>query len=160
MPMINQLPKQDTISDGDLLPVWVSSQSDARRIPASVLKAYFQETDEEEAEDEREQAKTVIITPAAVASSYVVPFDPAHSEFWLVVEPSGASVPSLAVTLPDLDETGTGYEFMISTIRPITALTFIGAGGAQVFSGLSALTANQTLKLRFVVATNSWYTIT
>jgi hypothetical protein len=148
MTTINFLSPVDTVSGGDQLPVFVTSQGDARRVPVSVLLDYFEQ------QYPSPQLTANLYTPTP---GFALPV-PNSGNQWMQLQPAG-TLATGTITLPLNTLTPDGTEVLITTTQTVTALT-IALNGATAASGApTTLAANGFARMRFIVSRNSWYRV-
>lgn len=150
MPYINQLPLLMVASPGDQIPVYTPNNGDARRLPIGALLAYFQQT------FASPTLATNVYTPGT-GFNLPVP-TPVAQQQWMLIQPAG-TLATGSVTLPLNTQTPDGTEVLITTTQQITAFTLNGNGASALYGEPSTLAAEDFFRMRFVVATNSWYRI-
>jgi hypothetical protein len=149
MPTINQLPTITTLSGGDQLPVYATSNGDARKASISTLVEYFQTTF-------ADPNYTVVIN-APTNSGFNIALAASSQSIWLIMNPSGAFAAG-SVTLPPVANCYDGQEIIIISTQTISALTINGNGGTLVGIPLS-LGAGSSFTIRFNELQSTWYTI-
>lgn len=150
MPYINQLPLLAIVNPGDQIPVYSPNNGDARRLPMSQLLAYFQSS------FASPDLSTNVYTPGT-GFNLAVPTPTSNQ--WILLQPAG-TLATGTITLPINTQTPDGTEILITSTQQVTAFTIAANGAANVYgNGLSALSAGDNLRLRFVQSTNSWYRI-
>jgi hypothetical protein len=150
MPTINQLSGISQVSGGDLLPVYVSNNGDARKVSITQLLQYFQ---------------TVFASPTVSTNLYTpgtgfnitVP-TPTSEQQWMLIQPAG-TLASGTVTLPLNTGVPDGTQVLITTTQEITAFTLALNGAAAGFAFPPTLEAGAGFTVRYYQATNSWYNI-
>jgi len=150
MPTINQLAGLSQVSGGDLLPIYVPNNGDARKVSVSQLLAYFQ---------------TVFAAPTVSANLYTpgagfnitVP-TPVSEQQWMLLQPAG-TLATGTITLPLNTGTPDGTQLLVTTTQIITAFTLALNGAAAAFGAPTTLAANAFFTMRFYQSTNSWYRI-
>lgn len=150
MATINQLSQMTTVSGADLLPVYSSSNGDARKLSVSALLTYFQQ---------------FFAAPTVATSGYTpttgfnitVP-TPVSEQQWMLLQPAG-TLAAGTVTLPLNTGVPNGTEVLITSTQTITSLTVAGNGASNVFGAPTTLSAGGFARLRFYQASNSWYRI-
>ena len=150
MPTINQLAGLSQISGGDLLPIYVPNNGDARKVSVTQLLAYFQ---------------TVFAAPTVSTNLYTpgtgfnitVP-TPVSEQQWMLLQPAG-TLATGTITLPLNTGTPDGTQLLVTTTQIITAFTLALNGAAAAFGAPTTLAANAFFTMRFYQATNSWYRI-
>jgi hypothetical protein len=150
MPTINQLSGISQVSGGDLLPVYVSNNGDARKVSINQLLQYFQQT---------------FASPTLSTNLYVpgtgfnitVP-TPVSNDQWMLLQPAG-TLATGTITLPLNTGVPDGTTVLITTTQEITSLTIALNGASAIFGGVTSLAAGTATAIRFYQATNSWYQI-
>jgi hypothetical protein len=150
MPTINQLSGISQVSGGDLLPVYVSNNGDARKVSITQLLQYFQ---------------TVFASPTLAVNLFVpgsgfnitVP-TPVAEQQWMLLQPAG-TLASGTITLPLNTGVPDGTTVLITTTQQITSLTLALNGASAIYGAATSLAAGTATTLRFYQATNSWYQI-
>ncbi len=150
MPNINQLSGLSQVSSGDLLPVYVPNNGDARKVSIGQLLAFFQR------QFASPTLSTQLVTPGTGFNVAVQ--TPVSQQQWLILQPAG-TLASGAVTLPLNTQTPDGTEVLITTTRQITAFTLALNGAANAYGAPNTLSAEDFFRVRYYAATNSWYRI-
>lgn len=151
MATINQLSQMSAVSGADLLPVYSSSNGDARKLSVSALLTYFQQ------QFASPTVSTSLYVPTTGFSIAVT--TPVSEQQWLLLQPAG-TLATGTIVLPLNTSTPDGTEVLITTTQTITALT-IGLNGAVAVSGNpTTLSAGAAVRLRYYQSTLSWYAIT
>lgn len=150
MPTINQLSAADSLSDGDLLPVYSQNNGDARKAALSLLAAYLQgkitSTDDK---------TTQYAAPSATA--FNIQIAGTGQSIWLILTPTGAFADG-TLTLPPVAGVLDKQEILVNTTQAVTALTIAG-NGATVTGAPTTLAANAFFRLRFDGVTDTWYRV-
>lgn len=150
MATINQLSQMGQVSGADLLPVYSSTNGDARKLSISALLTYFQTT----------FAAPTMATNVYVPStgfSIAVP-TPVAQQQWIILQPVG-TLATGTITLPLNTTTPDGTEVLVSTTQQITAFTLSLNGASAAYGDPTTLAAEDFFRMRFVQSTNSWYRI-
>jgi hypothetical protein len=150
MPTINQLAGLSQISGGDLLPIYVPNNGDARKVSVSQLLTYFQTV------FAAPTVSTNLYTPGA-GFNITVP-TPVSEQQWMLLQPAG-TLATGTITLPLNTGTPDGTQLLVTTTQIITAFTLALNGAAAAFGAPTTLAANAFFTMRFYQATNSWYRI-
>jgi hypothetical protein len=151
MPTINQLPVLSQLSSGDQIPVYNTVNGDARRASINALLQYFQQS------FAAPTVSTNIYVPTT-GFNITVP-TPVSEQQWMLIQPAG-TLASGTITLPLNTGVPDGTEVLITTTQEITALTISLNGATAVFGSPATLQGGAAVRLRFYLATNSWYAIT
>jgi len=150
MPTINQLSGISQVSGGDLLPVYVSNNGDARKVSITQLLQYFQTT------FAAPTVATNLYTPGT-GFNITVP-TPVSEQQWMIIQPAG-TLAAGTITLPLNTGTPDGTQVLVTTTQIITAFTLALNGAASAFGAPTTLAANAFFTMRFYQATNSWYRV-
>lgn len=150
MPTINQLSGLSQLSSGDLLPIYVPNNGDARKISIGQLLAFFQQ------QFASPTLSTQLATPSTGFNVSIQ--TPVSEQQWLILQPAG-TLASGTVTPPLNTQTPDGTELLITTTQQITAFTFALNGAAAAYGAPTTLAANGFFRVRYYAATNSWYRI-
>lgn len=150
MPQIYQLPLLSQVSTGDQLAVYTPSNGDARRLSINSLLQFFQQV------FASPTLATNIYTPGT-GFNVAVP-TPVAAQQWMLIQPAG-TLATGTVTLPLNTQTPDGTEVLITTTQQITAFTLALNGATAAYGASTTLSATDFFRMRFVVATNSWYRI-
>jgi hypothetical protein len=150
MPTINQLSGISQVSGGDLLPVYVSNNGDARKVSITQLLQYFQQT------FASPTVSTNLYTPAT-GFNITVP-TPVSEQQWMVIQPAG-TLAAGTITLPLNTGVPDGTQVLVTTTQIITSFTLAVNGAANAYGAPTTLAANAFFTMRFYQATNSWYRV-
>jgi len=150
MPTINQLSGISQVSGGDLLPVYVSNNGDARKVSITQLLQYFQQV------FASPTVATNLYTPST-GFNVTVP-TPVSEQQWMIIQPAG-TLAAGTITLPLNTGVPDGTEVIITTTQIITSFTLALNGASNAYGAPTTLAANAFFTMRFYQATNSWYRI-
>jgi hypothetical protein len=150
MANINQLSGLSQLSGGDLIPVYVPNNGDARKVSVTQLLQYFQQT------FASPTLATNLFTPGT-GFNVAVP-TPVAQQQWMLIQPAG-TLAAGTVTLPMNTQTPDGTEVLVTTTQQITSFTLAPNGATQLYGVPTTLAAQDNFRVRFVQATNSWYKI-
>ena len=150
MTTINQLSGLSQVSGGDLLPIYVPNNGDARKVSVSQLLAYFQTS------FAAPTVATNLFTPGT-GFNITVP-TPVSTQQWMVIQPAG-TLATGTVTLPLNTGVPDGTQVLITSTQTITAFSIALNGAAQIFGNVTTLTAGAAVCYRYYQATNSWYNV-
>jgi hypothetical protein len=150
MANINQLSGLSQLSGGDLIPVYVPNNGDARKVSVTQLLQYFQQT------FASPTLATSLFTPGT-GFNVAVP-TPVAQQQWMLIQPAG-TLAAGTVTLPMNTQTPDGTEVLVTTTQQITSFTLAPNGATQLYGVPTTLAAQDNFRVRFVQATNSWYKI-
>jgi hypothetical protein len=150
MANINQLSGLSQLSGGDLIPVYVPNNGDARKVSVTQLLQYFQQT------FAAPTVATNLYTPGT-GFNITVP-TPVSEQQWMIIQPAG-TLAAGTVTLPLNTGVPDGTEVRVTTTQIITTFTLALNGASAAFGAPTTLAANAFFTMRFYQATNSWYRI-
>ena len=147
MTSINKLSSLDTLTGGDLLAVWATSQGDTRKASLTTLVTYLQ---------------GALSLPGALSTQYAAPsasgftVTVAQGNTWLLLTPTGTFAAG-AIVLPSAPADKS--EVSVNCTQIVTSLT-VSAGGTTVTGAPTTLaTANGFFTMRFDAATAAWYRV-
>lgn len=146
MPTINQLSTIDTVSSGDLLPTYSTSNGDARKMSIGTLLTYFKETF---------TSPTFVTSITAIENGQTVSATNDSTNQWVLLTPAG-TIATGTVVLPISTGLVDGQEVMVTSSNTITALT-INGNGSTVVGGPTTIGATSPFKLRYNLLNTSWY---
>ena len=150
MPTINQLSGISQVSGGDLLPVYVSNNGDARKVSITQLLQYFEQT------FASPTVATNLYTPGT-GFNVTVP-TPVSEQQWMILQPAG-TLAAGTITLPLNTGVPDGTQVLVTTTQIITSFTLAVNGASNAYGAPTTLAANAFFTMRFYQATNSWYRI-
>ncbi len=150
MPTINQLNAVDSLSAADLIPVYSSSNGDARKASMSVIAEYVKSTI-----TVADDKVTQYAAPSATGFTVQIVVGP--NNVWLVLTPTGGFAAG-TIKLPTLANVLDRQEILVNCTQAITALT-VNGNGATVTGAPTTLAANGFFRLRFDTVTDTWYRV-
>jgi len=144
MATINQLSATDTLTGGDLLPVYKQNQGDARKCSITTLMGYVN------ANVTTVTQNTQYAAPAATGFSVTVN----TGNVWLILTPVSTYADG-AIVLP----TGASDKdtVTVNCTQIVTSLTV--SSGATIVGAPTTLAANGFFTMRFDAVTSTWYRI-
>lgn len=149
---INQLTARDTLSAGDLIPIWATSNGDTRKTAISVLLQYMQ--------DNLDFSPSDLYTTqysAPSATGFNVQITDGNDSIHLILTPV-AGYAAGTITLPTLANCVDKQEVLVNCTQSVTTLTIAG-NGATVTGAPTTLTANAFFRLKFDDLTDVWYRV-
>lgn len=156
MPTINQLTRVDSVSAGDLLPVFATEDGDARAASVSVLQNYLQD-----ALTFSDSADYVSQYSAPSASGFTVAITDGaddNTNVHLILTPL-AGYAAGTITLPAKAGLADKQEVLVNCTQVVTTLT-IGLNGASGAIGApTTLAANAFFRLKYDAVTFNWYRV-
>jgi len=151
MTTINKLTRTDSVTAGDVVPVYVQNQGDARGAAMSVIAQFVLSTIELTGSD----FVTQYALPAATGFSIQVNNTSANTH--LIISPTG-SFAAGTVVLPLAANLIEGQQIMVTITQPLAALT-VSPNGAALIGAPTNLVTNQTFILKYDSASFTWYMI-
>jgi len=150
MPTINQLAGLTQVSGGDLLPIYVPNNGDARKVSVNQLLAYFQTTF---------ASPTLAVNLFVPGSGFNITVPtPVSNDQWMLLQPA-STLATGTITLPLNTGVPDGTSVLITTTQEITSLTIALNGASAIYGGVTFLAAGTATAIRFYQPTNSWYQI-
>ena len=151
---INQLSTSDTLTAGDLLPIWRANNSDTRKTSLTTLQAYMQAnlTFPSVAAG---VSQFVVQYAAPVATSFTVTLLNNSNNQWLILSPTGGFAAG-TITFPLLANLADNQEILIVSTQAVTALTISG-NGATVSGAPAGISANAGLRFKYNALGSIWY---
>ncbi len=153
MTLIINLSSEDAVVDADQFPIYSAANGDARRVPASVAKEYFQEgaiaTDDKESQ---------YLTPLTGFSKTITP-TVAGGSVLLILSPAG-TIATGTIVLPSIAAATVAdrQEVLVTTTNTVTTLT-VNAAGTTVVGVPTTITAATPFKMRYDAVTSAWYRV-
>jgi len=151
MPEINQLNQVDSVSSGDLVPIFSTENGDARSASMGTLATFFA------------QQSSGLAFPTQYASPNASGFNVAiaplatGNNVYLLLTPTGGFAAG-TITLPAVALCADGQELLASCTQSVTALTVAG-NGAGVNGAPTTLAVNAFFRLRFDGVFKNWYRV-
>lgn len=152
MPTIDRLTRVDTVSAGDVVPVYAQSQGDARGASLSVLLAYFQQALAFPDPD----MTTQYASPAA--TGFTVQITDSGADTHLILSPVGAFAAG-TIKLPQSFNLVDSQMILVTTTQAVTALTIDINGAAGILGAPTGLGQNDAVLLKFDEPTGNWYMV-
>lgn len=147
---INELSALDAVVDADQVPVYSSANGDARRVPASVLKAYVAADVPAILTRERQYS-----APNATGFSVTIAPSINGYEVHLIITPA-AGYAAGTIVMPPVADCLDGQRVVVTCTQAVTTLTISVNGAAAIVGGPTALTADQFFTLEFDDVTDNW----
>lgn len=149
MPTINQLPAVSTATGSDLLPIYSSSNGDARKMSLTTLMTYFRNTF---------TSPTVVTTISTPADGFTITLPDDSTNQWALIRQT-VNCATGTVILPLVTNCADGQEIQVTTTLQVASFTVNGNGATAVYGAPLVLAAEDNFKLRFNITTLSWYKI-
>ncbi len=151
MTTINRLTRTDTVSAGDVVPVYVQNQGDARGASMTVISDFVLSNIEISGTD----FVTQYALPAATGFSVQV--NDTSENTHLIISPTG-SFATGTIVLPTFAKLIEGLQVMVTITQPLAALT-ITPSGSTIIGAPTGLTTNQSFILKYDSASTTWYMV-
>ncbi|TNE61198.1 MAG: hypothetical protein EP341_00845 [Sphingomonadales bacterium] len=133
------------LSGSDQLRLWSQKYGGDVAITLTILKAWLDANDTSQALTAQYEAPTATGFSATITAVNT----------WLILTPS-AGYAAGTIVLP----TGThGAEILVNCTQAVTALTVTPASGDSVVGAPTALTANQSFRLKYDGVLDRWYNV-
>lgn len=151
MTQINKLTGIDTVNAGDLIPVFVSNDGQARKAAMSVLQKFMQ--------DNLSFGVAAFTTQFAAPSStgFSIQISDNTDDTHLILTPT-ATFATGTIVLPTFTVAVDKQQVLVNSTQIVTTLTIDG-NGATVTGEPTTLAANDFFTLKFEKATNVWYRV-
>lgn len=149
MTTINKLTRADSVSAGDVVPVYVQNQGDARGASMAVISDFVL--------GQIEISGTDFVTQYALpaATGFSIQVNDTSENTHLIISPTGAFAAG-TIVLPSFANLIEGQQVMVTITQPLTALT-ITPSGSTIIGAPAGLIANQTFMLKYDQASTTWY---
>ncbi len=154
MATINQLSATDTLTGGDLLPVYVSNNGDARKASITLLKTYMQNNLTFPATGTG-VAQFVPQYASPAATGFTITMTSSGDNAWLIITPI-AGFAAGTIVFPLLADCDDNQEIIFTTTQSVAALT-INGNGATVIGAPSALAQYAGARFKFNALASAWY---
>lgn len=162
MTTINNLSALDSLTAADLLVLYSSANSDARRATLTTLLSFLQDqlddgslTAPGSSFDTQYSAPSGNFTLAVASSSS----DADGSEnVHVILTPTG-TITTGAITLPAVANLVDKQEVLLNTTQAVTNFSVGANGAADVIGEPSTLAANAFLRLKYDAVTTNWYRV-
>lgn len=151
MTTINKLTGTDTVAAGDLLPVFINNDGQARKAAMSVLQAFMQAN----LTFGVSSFTTQYASPSATGFSVQITDN--TSDTHLILTPT-ATFATGTIVLPTSTVAIDKQQVLVNSTQIVTTLTINGSG-ATVTGEPSTLAANDFFTLKFDKPTNAWFRV-
>lgn len=157
MPSINQLPAVDSLNGGDLFPIFATNNGDARKAAISLLLSYMQANltfPDTGFVDYLTQRSAPSATGFSVTITDGVDD---NTNVHLILTPT-AGFAAGTIQLPPVAGLVDKQEVLVNCTQQVTALTVDG-NGATVTGEPNSLAADDFFRLKYDLATTTWYRV-
>jgi len=148
---INQLSTSDTLTAGDLLPIWRANNSDTRKTSLTTLQAFMQ------ANLTFTAGEFVVQYSAPVATGFSVSLLSNTDNQWLILTPLGAYAAG-TITFPLSSSVADNQEILIISTQAVTTLTLSG-NGASIVGAPTGISQNGAIRFKYNSLATTWYVI-
>ncbi len=148
---INQLSTSDTLTAGDLLPIWRTNNSDTRKTSLTALQAFMQ------ANLTFTAGEFVVQYAAPVATGFTVALLANTDNQWLILTPLAAYAAG-TITFPLSSSVADNQEILIFSTQAVTTLTLSG-NGATIVGAPTGISQNGALRFKYNTLASTWYVI-
>lgn len=153
MSTINQLSSADAVTGADQVPIFQSSNGDARKASVSLFAEYIQSLLTPASNEE-----TQYFAPNATGFSVTIAPTTTGGSVYLLMTPV-AGYAAGTIVLPALASSEDGQGVLVSSTQAVTTLTVSGNGAVAVNGAPTTLAANAFFRLRYDGVNQSWYRI-
>lgn len=158
MTQINQLTSLESLSGGDLLPIYSNSNSDARKVSIATLQSYLEEN-LSFAENNFREYVTQYSAPSATGFSVTITDgDEDNQNVHLILTPT-AGFAAGTIVLPPFVGLADKQEVLVNCTQSVTTLTISLNGAGAVTGAPTTLAANAFFRLKYDQPLNAWYRI-
>lgn len=152
MTTINRLTRTDTVAAGDVVPVYVQNQGDARGASLTVLQAYMQAN----LQFDNMAPETQYAAPSATGFSIQISDNSDNTH--LILTPT-AGFAAGTLVLPLVSNVADKQTLLVNTTQAVTTLT-INRNGATALTGApTTLAANAFFTIKYDLPTQTWYRV-
>lgn len=155
MPTINKLTRSDEVSAGDVIPVYIQNQGDARGVAVSVLQEYMQESLTFPPATGLQEYVTQYAAPSSTAFDIQIV---AGSNIHLILTPT-AGFATGAITLPAVAGLIDKQDVLVNCTQQVTTFTVNANGATAVTGEPSSLGADDFFRLKYDLSTSTWYRV-
>lgn len=156
MATINQLNALDTLQGGDLLPVYDTSNGDARKSSVSTLQSYLQDSLNFAEPTETGQFTTQYASPAATGFS--VQINQGSESIHLILTPL-AGYATGTIVLPLNTGLIDKQEVLVNCTQQVTTLTVDKNGATALVGAPTSLGADDFFRIKYDSLTGTWYRV-
>ncbi len=151
MTTINKLTRTDSVAAGDVVPVYVQNQGDARGASMTVISDFVLSN--------LEISGTDFVTQYALpaASGFSIQVNNTSENTHLIISPTGPFAAG-TIVLPLAANLIEGQQVMVTCTQAVTALTVSPNGSASI-GAPTGLTINQSFLLKYDSASFTWYMV-
>jgi hypothetical protein len=148
---INQLSTSDTLTAGDLLPIWRANNSDTRKTSLTTLQAFMQ------ANLTFTAGEFVVQYAAPAATGFTVALLANTNNQWLIMTPLAAYAAG-TITFPLSSSVADNQEILIFSTQAVTTLTLAG-NGASIVGAPTGISQNGAVRFKYNTLATTWYVV-
>jgi len=148
---INQLSSSDTLTAGDLLPIWRTNNSDTRKTSLTTLQAFMQ------ANLTFTAGEFVVQYSAPSATGFSVSLLSNTNNQWLILTPLGAYAAG-TITFPLSSSVADNQEILLISTQAVTTLTLAG-NGASIVGAPTGISQNGAIRFKYNTLATTWYVV-
>lgn len=156
---INQLSSTDTLAAGDLIAIFDQSAGDTRQVAISLLTSYLQSVLTFTSASYQKEYETQYAAPSATGFSVTITDgDDDDENVHLILTPA-AGYATGTIVLPASSSLVDKQRVLVNCTQAVTTLTIDKNGATALTGAPTALTANQSFKLKYDKPTSTWYKV-
>ena len=155
MTTINKLTRTDSVSDGDVVPVYVQNQGDARGAAMSVILEYIQNAIAPPVSTGVQEYVTQYAAPSSTGFNIAIN---AGSNIHLILTPT-AGFATGAITLPAVADVVDKQDILVNCTQQVTTFSINANGATAVTGEPSSLAADDFFRLKYDLITSTWYRV-
>lgn len=149
MAEINRLSTIDSATGGDLLVIYDSSNSDARKVSLGSLVTYIDSVSAKKSEYTHQYE--------APATATTVNITDGSANIWLTLTPT-STIATLILKLPSSGNCKDYQEILVNSTQQVTTLTIDG-NGSTVAGAPTSISQNNYFKLKYDAIMKTWYRV-
>ena len=151
--MSKNITRTDSVAIGDLFVIWKTTDGDYRGVPSTNVLEFLQE-------NLTIPESTALTTQYAApsATGFTVAITDGSASIHLILTPS-AGYAAGTITLPSVGNAVDKQEVLVNTTQQVTALTINGNGAVAVTGAPTSLGAEDFFRLKYDLASQTWYRI-
>lgn len=158
MTQINKLSALDQLAAGDNLPIFDTSNGDARKVSISVLLAYMQDNLTFPTVTGVPQFSTQYASPSSSGFSVTIAPPTAGNNVHLILTPT-AGYAAGTIVLPAVAAVVDKQEVLVNSTQQVTTLTVNGNGAVAVTGEPVSLGADDFFRLKYDIISQTWYRV-
>ena len=157
--MSKKITRTDSVSVGDLFVIWKTSDGDYRGCPASKVLEFFQNNLTFPSYTDQSAYTTQYSAPSATGFNVTITDGvDDNTNVHLILTPT-AGYATGTITLPPVAVLSDKQEILVNCTQQVTALTVNGNGATAVTGEPTSLAADDFFRLKYDLATQTWYRV-